>query len=371
MPTVLLVAGPQYAGEAFTERKERQRTRSRVCVVGGIREARDWISRRPCEAVMCDLEFTGMDEGVNLLLWVRKFRPQTACAAIVPEPGLSGLLASGPGGPYPFELRTKPSHPDLVLSLALGLLEKSGNRREMTFRGNHPAPEKYWMRPVRLSIRRWRIALTSKERELLVFALLNVADELLCRPGAGYAAARGQEIAVWLTGPSVLANLYCDLERVCERMKAIAGRYFYADLSYSIGETVPMKEFPSDGEALPPACGTWGKREPCVDQVVLEKVLAYIDRHLQEDFSREDVARCVHYHPVYLSRFFKKMTGWSLSEYIVHRRIEQAKAYLAQPDLKVGHVMIKLGYGNPSNFTRTFKKITGYTPRQYRRSLFS
>jgi len=82
--------------------------------------------------------------------------------------------------------------------------------------------------------------------------------------------------------------------------------------------------------------------------------------------TREDIAQFVHFHPSYLSRFFRKKTGWSLSEYIVRQRIEHAKLMLAQSDLRIGHIMNQLGYDNLSHFTRTFKKMTGYTPLQYR-----
>jgi two-component system response regulator YesN len=75
----------------------------------------------------------------------------------------------------------------------------------------------------------------------------------------------------------------------------------------------------------------------------------------------------VHFHPAYLSRFFKKRTGLSLSEYMMAQRIERAKTLLIEPKLTVGHIVNRLGYDNSSHFSRTFKKMTGYTPLQFRK----
>lgn len=106
---------------------------------------------------------------------------------------------------------------------------------------------------------------------------------------------------------------------------------------------------------------------PGADDAALHRIMAFIEEHLEENVTREDIARHVHFHPAYLSRFFKKRTGLSLSEYMVAQRIERAKTLLIEPKLSVGHIVNRLGYDNSSHFSRTFKKMTGYTPLQFRK----
>ncbi|GIO11308.1 hypothetical protein J19TS2_08630 [Cohnella xylanilytica] len=102
------------------------------------------------------------------------------------------------------------------------------------------------------------------------------------------------------------------------------------------------------------------------DRAVLQRIFSYVDEHLPHELKREEIADLVHFHPAYLSRFFKSRTGTSLSRYIVNQRIEKAKVLLTQSELQVSHIVHRLGYYNTSHFTRTFKQATGFTPRQYR-----
>ncbi len=102
------------------------------------------------------------------------------------------------------------------------------------------------------------------------------------------------------------------------------------------------------------------------DRAVLQRIFSYVDEHLPHELKREEIADLVHFHPAYLSRFFKSRTGTSLSQYIVNQRIEKAKVLLKQSELQVNHIVHRLGYYNTSHFTRTFKQATGFTPRQYR-----
>lgn len=106
------------------------------------------------------------------------------------------------------------------------------------------------------------------------------------------------------------------------------------------------------------------------DMVVLQQIFSYVDEHLPTELKREVIADLVHFHPVYLSRFFKSRTGTSLSQYIVNRRIEKAKSLLSHSELQVSHIVHRLGYYNSSHFTRAFKQATGYTPRQYRSAAY-
>ena len=103
-----------------------------------------------------------------------------------------------------------------------------------------------------------------------------------------------------------------------------------------------------------------------VSQVV-EKVQRYMEEHLGEEFSREQAAESVYLNPAYLSRLFRRETGYSLTDYLVRLRIAKARVELEKTNNRVSDVAINVGYGNFSHFSKLFKKTTGLTPQEYRK----
>ena len=72
--------------------------------------------------------------------------------------------------------------------------------------------------------------------------------------------------------------------------------------------------------------------------------------------------------PEYLTKLFKKNTGFTLKEYIVNEKMESAKILLSTTTLPVTLISGHVGYGNYSNFTRSFKQLVGCTPMEYRKA---
>lgn len=99
------------------------------------------------------------------------------------------------------------------------------------------------------------------------------------------------------------------------------------------------------------------------------RIKEYITMHIDEEVSREGIAKAVFLTPDYLSRMFKRRTGMGLNEYIVNRRIDLAKQLLAQTDLSVGSIAVQLGYNSFSHFTKVFKQHVGVTPAKYRQRI--
>lgn len=96
-------------------------------------------------------------------------------------------------------------------------------------------------------------------------------------------------------------------------------------------------------------------------------VKEYIHGHLSEDLSREQLAGLVHLTPDYLSHLFKKKTGLSLTNYIIHERIEAAKLMLLKTDHSISEIAKDCGFQNISYFSKQFRTFTGMTPREYRK----
>lgn len=99
---------------------------------------------------------------------------------------------------------------------------------------------------------------------------------------------------------------------------------------------------------------------------VVERSKDYIRSNISEDLSRSQVAEHVYVNPEYLSRLFKKETGFSVNDYIIFEKLKVAKALLKDTHIPVSIVASKIGYSNFSYFSQVFKKHTGISPVEYR-----
>lgn len=102
---------------------------------------------------------------------------------------------------------------------------------------------------------------------------------------------------------------------------------------------------------------------------LIDRVKGYIGTHFAENLTLSVLAEIFYVSPVYLSRLFKKKTGTNFVEYLTTLRIEKAKEFLSDPNLKVYHVAEMVGYENPRYFARLFKEATGMVPQEYRNML--
>ncbi len=102
------------------------------------------------------------------------------------------------------------------------------------------------------------------------------------------------------------------------------------------------------------------------EQELLQKIDAYIDSHMQEEVSRQDVAGHVFLHPDYLNRILRKVTGCSLKEYISQRKLNYARTLLCTTHLPVALISTKIGHVNAAHFSVAYKKQFGVTPMQTR-----
>ncbi len=102
-----------------------------------------------------------------------------------------------------------------------------------------------------------------------------------------------------------------------------------------------------------------------------EKVIAAVKNYLQTNCQAatlEEAAALVHMNPFYLSKFFKDKTGENFSDYLIAVRMRKAAQLLNDINYKTYEVSELVGYSNPQNFTRTFKKFFGKTPKDFRNS---
>lgn len=99
---------------------------------------------------------------------------------------------------------------------------------------------------------------------------------------------------------------------------------------------------------------------------IIEDSIAYINDHLTQELSLEDLAAQAALSPFYFSRLFKKETGFSPHQYILTTRISNAKFLLQSTGDSVKSICFTVGFSSESSFCTAFKKETGLTPSDYR-----
>ena len=102
----------------------------------------------------------------------------------------------------------------------------------------------------------------------------------------------------------------------------------------------------------------------------IEKTMVYINQHLGENLTLDKLARIASMNKTYYSTIFKKVTGMTVWEYILNTRVELAISYLIKNnnEFNITEILGMCGFNNATSFNKTFKKITGKTPTEYKNS---
>lgn len=128
--------------------------------------------------------------------------------------------------------------------------------------------------------------------------------------------------------------------------------------------TAKLRELPpeKDGEDAEPEGGEAGS-------FIVHSALEYMRRHCTERISLTDVAESVYVSQWHLSKLINRHMGQSFFDLLGSMRIERAKELLADPAMRVHAVAEAVGYSDVAHFSKSFKKIVGKTPGEYRATL--
>jgi|GEM_PF-769782 len=110
------------------------------------------------------------------------------------------------------------------------------------------------------------------------------------------------------------------------------------------------------------------RRGPASASEAVRRCAAYMDRHYKDNIRMEELASWCGLHPSTFTRHFKAAMGMLPSDYLIHTRIEAAKAILpgAGPLREVAR---QVGFCDEYYFSRMFKKVAGMTPTVYSRTV--
>lgn len=100
---------------------------------------------------------------------------------------------------------------------------------------------------------------------------------------------------------------------------------------------------------------------------IIGNSIQYIEDHITEDITVEDVAKCVGVSSFYFQKGFAMLCGFSVSEYIRNRRLALAGNDLLVTEEKIIDIAMKYGYDSPDSFTKAFTRFHGVTPTSVRR----
>ena len=99
-----------------------------------------------------------------------------------------------------------------------------------------------------------------------------------------------------------------------------------------------------------------------------EKIMDFMEQNFAQNLPVSEIAKTFSLSASRISHIFKQETGLSLKNYILQRRIVEAKKLLSEDaGMKVSAVSIRTGFNDFTLFNRSFKNITGMTPTSYRR----
>lgn len=107
------------------------------------------------------------------------------------------------------------------------------------------------------------------------------------------------------------------------------------------------------------------------DQEIVRHLKSYMENHLRDNLTFNDLTGELRYSKSYLTRLFRKETGFGIMEYYQHLRITEAKKLIAERSLSYTQIADLLGFSSIHYFSACFKKQTGMAPREYAASVIS
>jgi AraC-like DNA-binding protein len=99
----------------------------------------------------------------------------------------------------------------------------------------------------------------------------------------------------------------------------------------------------------------------------IREALGYIEANLGNNPSISDLARECHLSSSYFSRAFRQVMHMPPHRWLLHRRIESAKAMLRDTDISLAEVAAACGFADQSHLSRVFGRVQGCSPREWRR----
>jgi AraC-like DNA-binding protein len=107
------------------------------------------------------------------------------------------------------------------------------------------------------------------------------------------------------------------------------------------------------------------------EPLLVAKARHYIEQHRKEQISLARVAAAAGASIFHFSKVFHKSTGLTFTDYVARVRAEDARTQLLNPNARISEVAYDVGFQSLTQFNRTFKRVFGQSPSQFRARLHS
>ena len=112
-----------------------------------------------------------------------------------------------------------------------------------------------------------------------------------------------------------------------------------------------------------------GPTRPALPDRALGRVIDYIETALgKADLGLGELAAVARLSPFHFSRAFKRATGSAPHQFVIARRVRRAQLLLADGGCSQAQIAYETGFSSQAHFASTFRRVTGMTPGQYRRT---
>ena len=98
----------------------------------------------------------------------------------------------------------------------------------------------------------------------------------------------------------------------------------------------------------------------------LQELISFIEQHLDHPLTVDDLAQRVHLSPYHFIRRFQAAFHQTPHQYVINRRLEKAKALLANSELPVTEICLTVGFESLGSFSTLFRRQVGWAPSVYR-----
>ncbi|MBO5335882.1 MAG: helix-turn-helix transcriptional regulator [Lachnospiraceae bacterium] len=104
------------------------------------------------------------------------------------------------------------------------------------------------------------------------------------------------------------------------------------------------------------------------DKIMVEKIVEYIEKHLDEDLSLDKIAKALNYSKFYIARVFAEETDCTIYKYIQGRRLTLAAQKLVETQKAIVEIAYEAHYNSQQAFTLAFHQLYLCPPQTYRKN---
>lgn len=109
------------------------------------------------------------------------------------------------------------------------------------------------------------------------------------------------------------------------------------------------------------------RRSKLIEQIktFVIDIVHYKDEQPKKNYS-ELLSQHLHHDYSHLSNLFSEVEGITIEQYIINQKIEKVKELLMYDELSLSQIALQLGYSSTAHLSAQFKKLTGFTPSQFK-----